>query len=79
MKNIPLCLLAVLALAACDKPEPQDEAEKSAPPKSAAQRVPTSPTPMPNDWMWKNSKGKPRNNPLSVKDNALDETSKKSR
>jgi hypothetical protein len=78
MNKILLCLLLVLACTACNKPEEAPE-PTPLPKKNVTQRASPSPTPA-NNWMWQNSKGKARDaNPLGVKDNALEGTSKNKR
>jgi hypothetical protein len=81
MKKLPLFLLTALAFAACEKPAAEEDAATPKPrgtTPAAAKRGTPAPAPQPGDWMWKNTKGTPRSNdPLRVKDNALDATPKK--
>jgi len=84
MKKLPLCLLVVIAFVGCNKPEAEDTDSKSesTPSTHATPRVAkknASPAPAANDWMWKTSKGKPRDNdPLgSNSDNPLEHKTKK--
>lgn len=77
MKQLSLCLLAAIALAACNKPEAAEETPAPSSTPKVARRVSPSPTPTSN-WMWKDEKGKPRDaDPLAVKNNGLEHAKKK--
>jgi len=77
MNKLLLCILTTLAFAGCDKPEAEDPTP--APTATARPKTPVAAvTPQPNDWMWKNAKGTPRNSdPLSISDDPFAHKTKK--
>lgn len=78
MRQLALCLLAAITFAACNKPEAQEETPAPSSTPAVARRAAPTPTPANPNWMWKDEKGKPReNDPLAVKNNGLDRAKKK--
>lgn len=77
MKRISFCLLVAIAAVGCNKPEVQEDPTPVPARSTPAVTKAASATPTANDWMWKTSKGKPRDNdPLKVKDDPFDRTKK---
>ncbi len=77
MKKLPLCLLTAILFIGCDRTPKAEEEEATPRPKPPATIKAATPAAA-TDWMWKNSKGKPReNDPLKVTDDPLENKAKK--